>query len=51
MARKVVAAVDGFDNVYFEICNEPYTTQVPEDWQRRMATVVADAAASCRTRT
>jgi hypothetical protein len=43
VARHLVAAVAGFDNVYIEICNEPYATQVPEDWQRHMTTVVADA--------
>lgn len=43
VARHLVAAVAGFDNVYIEICNEPYATQVPDAWQRHMATVVADA--------
>ena len=45
VARHLVAAVAGFDNVYLEICNEPYATKVPEDWQRHMTTVVADAVA------
>ncbi len=45
VARHLVAAVAGFDNVYLEICNEPYATHVPEDWQRHMTTVVADAVA------
>ena len=45
VARHLVAAVAGFDNVYVEICNEPYATQVPDDWQRHMTTVVADAVA------
>jgi PA14 domain len=45
VARHLVAAVAGFDNVYLEICNEPYATRVPEDWQRHMTTVVADAVA------
>ena len=45
VARHLVAAVAGFDNVYVEICNEPYATQVPDDWQRRMTTVAADAVA------
>jgi hypothetical protein len=46
VARHLVAAVAGFDNVYLEICNEPYATKVPEDWQRHMTTVVADAVAT-----
>jgi len=45
VARQLVAAVAGFDNVYLEICNEPYATKVPEDWQRHMTTVVAGAVA------
>ena len=45
VARHLVAAVAGFDNVYIEICNEPYATQVPDDWQRRMTTVAAEAVA------
>jgi len=43
VARHLVAAIAGFDNVYLEICNEPYATKVPDDWQRHMTTVVADA--------
>jgi hypothetical protein len=43
VARHLVEAVAGFDNVYLEICNEPYATQVPDAWQRHMASVVADA--------
>lgn len=46
LARHLVAAVAGFDNVYIEICNEPYATHVPEDWQRHMTTVVAEAVAT-----
>jgi hypothetical protein len=43
VARHLVAAVAGFDNVYVEICNEPYATKVPDDWQRHMTTVAAEA--------
>ncbi|MFN0067848.1 MAG: PA14 domain-containing protein [Limisphaerales bacterium] len=45
VARKIVAELRGFDNVSFEICNEPYAVNppVPDDWQRRMTDVVADA--------
>ena len=46
VARHLVAAVAGFDNVYLEICNEPYATQVPDDWQRHMTSVVAGAVAT-----
>jgi hypothetical protein len=46
VARHLVAAVAGFDNVYIEIINEPYATHVPEAWERHMTTVVADAVAT-----
>jgi hypothetical protein len=46
VARHLVAAVAGYDNVYLEICNEPYATHVPDDWQRHMTTVVAEAVAA-----
>lgn len=40
--RKAVAELNGFDNLYFEICNEPYFGGVTLDWQRRVAeTIVA----------
>ena len=31
--RKAVTELNGFDNVYFEICNEPYFGGVTLDWQ------------------
>lgn len=43
MTRKVVQALAGFDNVYFEIMNEPYIRKVPDDWQRHIAGVIVDA--------
>ena len=43
--RKVVAALNEFDNVLYEICNEPYFGGVGDDWQRRIAQVVTDAEA------
>jgi hypothetical protein len=43
MTRKVVESLAGFDNVYFEIMNEPYVCKVPDDWQRHIAGVIVDA--------
>jgi len=45
MVRKIAEELRDFDNVTFEICNEPYATKprVPEDWQRHMTDVLADA--------
>jgi hypothetical protein len=43
--RKVVAELKDFDNVYYEVCNEPYFAGVADDWQRLVAKTVADAEA------
>lgn len=45
MVRKFATELRGFDNVYFEIVNEPYATnpRVPEDWQRHITDVLAAA--------
>lgn len=45
MVRKFAAELRGFDNVYFEIVNEPYATKPPvaDDWQRHMTDVLAAA--------
>ncbi len=43
MVRKIVQELNGFDNVYFEICNEPYERggqTIP--WQDRVAQVIVD---------
>ena len=31
--RKVVTELNGFDNLYYEICNEPYFGGVTLEWQ------------------
>ena len=41
--RKAVAGLREFDNIYFEICNEPYFGGVTLDWQRHIAKTIADA--------
>jgi len=40
--RKAVAELNEFDNVYFEICNEPYFGGVTLDWQRKVADTIAE---------
>jgi hypothetical protein len=45
MVRKIVAELRDFDNLYYEICNEPYFAGVTEEWQRHMARTIADAEA------
>jgi len=43
LVRKVVAELKDFDNVMYEICNEPYFGGVTLAWQHRIADVIADA--------
>ena len=40
--RKAITDLNGFDNIYFEICNEPYFGGVTLDWQARIASVIVD---------
>lgn len=42
MVRKIVRELKGFDNLYYEICNEPYFGGVTLDWQGRIAEVIAE---------
>src|SRR6266699_2677520 len=43
MVRKIVAELSRFDNVYYEICNEPYFGGVTMDWQHHIAEVIVEA--------
>ncbi len=44
--RKAVASLDEFDNIYFEICNEPYFGGVRDDWQALIARTIVETEAS-----
>jgi hypothetical protein len=46
MTRKIVAELNQFDNLYYEICNEPYFGGVTLDWQHRIAEVIAETEKS-----
>jgi hypothetical protein len=41
--RKVVGELKEFDNVYYEICNEPYERRTSLDWEARIARTIAEA--------
>ena len=43
MVRKLIAELNGFDNLYYEVCNEPYFGGVTDDWQRRIVDVIVAA--------
>jgi hypothetical protein len=40
MVRKIVAELAGFDNLYYEICNEPYFGGVTLAWQAHVARTI-----------
>lgn len=42
MVRRIVAALKDYDNLYYEICNEPYFGGVTLAWQHRIAQVIAE---------
>lgn len=46
LTRKLVTVLNKFDNLYFEVCNEPYFGGVTEDWQRRIIDVIVEAEKS-----
>ena len=41
MVRKIVSELRDFDNVYYEICNEPYFQGVTLAWQEHISKVIA----------
>lgn len=42
MVRKIVNELKGFDNVIYEICNEPYFGGVTKEWQKHVADVITE---------
>jgi len=45
MVRRIVEELKDFDNLYYEICNEPYFGGVTLEWQAHIADTIADAEA------
>ena len=48
MVRRIIEALRDFDNVYYEICNEPDEARVSIGWQRHVAEVVSDTEAASK---
>ena len=46
LVRKLVSELRRFDNLYYEICNEPYFGGVALDWQARVARTIVETEAS-----
>jgi hypothetical protein len=45
MVRRIVKELKDFDNLYYEICNEPYFGGVTLEWQTHIADTIAEAEA------
>ena len=45
MVRKIVSELRSFDNLYYEICNEPYFQGVTLEWQEHISKTIAGAEA------
>ena len=43
LVRKIVSELRGYDNLYYEICNEPYFGGVTMEWQHHIADVITEA--------
>ena len=43
LVRKIAGELRDFDNLYYEVCNEPYFQGVSMDWQERIAEAIVEA--------
>ncbi len=44
LVRKIVAELNGFDNLYYEVCNEPYERPgLTREWNERMIAAIVEA--------
>jgi hypothetical protein len=50
MVRKIVSELKEYDNLYYEVCNEPYFGGVTIEWQNRIIATIADAEAALPAR-
>jgi hypothetical protein len=42
LARNIITALNSFENLFFEICNEPYEGGVTTPWQHHIADVIVE---------
>jgi hypothetical protein len=50
MVRRIVTALKDFDNLYYEICNEPYFGGVTREWQDRIAETIVRAESTFKAK-
>ncbi len=48
--RKAITTLNDFDNIYLEICNEPYFGGVREEWQAHIARTIVETEKSLPNR-
>jgi hypothetical protein len=50
MVRKIIETLQEYDNLYYEVCNEPYfgDLEALEAWEQHMTSVIADAEKNFR---
>ena len=48
--RRIVAELQSYDNIFYEVMNEPYATGVPLAWQHHLADVVVAAEKNFKTK-
>jgi hypothetical protein len=50
MVRRIAKELRDFDNVYYEICNEPYFGGVTLEWQSHIARTIVETEAKFKTK-
>src|SRR5690606_23602013 len=50
MVRKIVEELNGYDNLYYEICNEPYFGGVTREWQQEIVRTIASTEQNLKFR-
>ncbi len=45
LVRKLARELNGYDNFYFEVCNEPYFAGVTREWQEHVIATLVEAEA------
>lgn len=50
VTRKLVTELNGFDNLYFEVANEPYFGGITLEWQHHVAKLIAQTEARLPSR-
>ena len=50
VVRKIVNELKSYDNIIYEICNEPYFGGITLEWQHHIADIITDAEKSFKTK-